>query len=413
MNQINAKTNQITVSGKYNSAKIFTTLVEDSALEQIQQLCDQEFVSDCKIRIMPDVHAGAGCTIGTTIAWTVYPSKIVPSLVGVDIGCQVKATKINVDNVDFEEFDDAVKELIPSGTNILKDVSPFWMDNFASRLNCKDNCDIERAKRSLGTLGGGNHFIALDRDSSGSIWLVTHSGSRHLGKEVCEYYQKKAYERLNTGYKEQMTTIIQELKQQGKQKEIQNEISKIKSNYQCKIPEALAYVTVDDLCFDYLEDMTVCQEFAIMNNNAIHQTLLKRMGWKVEETFTTMHNYIDIENKILRKGAVSAQYGEKLIIPINMRDGSLICIGKGNPDWNFSTPHGAGRMMSRSEARRSLSLEDFKETMLSTYSSTVEEATIDEAPMAYKPMGSIINAIGDTVEVIDNIKEIYNFKATN
>lgn len=393
-----------TVTGKYGTAKIFTDLVEDSAIDQLRTLMNQEFVDGCKVRMMPDIHSGKGCTIGTTME---IRDKICPNLVGVDIGCGMHTTIMpSAIFPDFEKLDRVIHENIPSGFNIRKEPHYYIRNTHIDELLCRDSVDIERAKLSLGTLGGGNHFIEVDHDNDGRYYLVVHTGSRHLGVEVAEYYQNWAYDSLKQNHKNIRNYLIESLRAQGREREIQKELS----NLVCDIPKDLAYV--GGILFDsYLHDMKIVQEYAKWNRLAISDDIRTFMGWGIEDDFETIHNYIDTDRMILRKGAVSAEIGEKLLIPMNMRDGSLICIGKGNPDWNYSAPHGAGRMMSRAEAKRKIDISEFEESMNGIYTTSVSEGTIDESPMAYKPMESIIENIGDTVDILKVIKPVYNFKA--
>lgn len=391
----------IELKGKYNSAKVFTNNVEETAISQIIELCNQEFVKDSKIRIMPDTHAGAGCTIGTTMT---IKDKIVPNLVGVDIGCGVHVTKFSLDNLDLVKIGRFVKKKIPSGFSVYCEIKKdFSIEN----LKCFDKLyNTDRIRKSLGTLGGGNHFIEINIDKDNNHYLVIHSGSRNLGKQVADYYQNEAYKSLNN-HNEEIQKIIDKLKSENKEKEIQNTLRELKHQ---KIKKQLSYCE-GELFNEYLHDMKIVQEFANQNRELITDRIVNEFNLQVIEQFQTIHNYIDIDNMILRKGAVSAKNGEKLIIPINMRDGSLICIGKGNSDWNDSAPHGAGRLMSRSKAKENISMDEFKESMKGIYSTTISKATLDEAPMAYKPMKEIIDNIHDTVEILDVIKPIYNFKA--
>lgn len=393
-----------TVTGEYGTAKIFTDLVEDSAINQVQTLMNQEFVDGCKVRMMPDIHSGKGCTIGTTME---IRDKICPNLVGVDIGCGMHTTIMpSTIFPDFEKLDRVIHEYVPSGFNIRKEPHHYIRNTHLDELLCRDSVDIERAKLSLGTLGGGNHFIEVDRDNDGRYYLVVHTGSRHLGVEVAEYYQNWAYDSLKQNHKNRRNYIIKSLRAQGREREIQKELS----NLTFDIPKDLSYV--GGILFDsYLHDMKIVQEYARWNRIAIADDIRTFMGWGIEDDFETIHNYIDMDRMILRKGAVSAEIGEKLLIPMNMRDGSLICIGKGNPDWNYSAPHGAGRMMSRAEAKRKIEISEFEESMNGIYTTSVTEGTIDESPMAYKPMESIIENIGDTVDILKVIKPVYNFKA--
>lgn len=397
------------VNGKYNSALVFTDNVEQKALDQIELLCSQEFVQGNKIRIMPDVHSGAGCTIGTTMTIT---DKIIPNLVGVDIGCGMETIKIKDKHIEVQKLDKLIYEKIPSGFNIRDKAHKFNDEIELLNLRCilDAKLNINRAEKSLGTLGGGNHFIEADKDSEGNIYIVVHSGSRHLGCEVASYYQTEGYNALNKVSKIDIENLILEYKQQGKEKEIQSKIKELKKEDFTDIPRSLAYVT-GTLFEDYIHDMKILQRFAELNRKAIMNEIIRGMKLDVIEEFTTIHNYIDTNNMILRKGAVSAQVNEKILIPINMRDGSLICIGKGNSEWNYSAPHGAGRLVSRTQAKARFTLSEYKKTMKDIYSTSVNKQTLDECPMAYKSMDDIVNNISDTAEIQTIIKPIYNFKA--
>jgi len=366
----------IEIKGKYNTAKIFTDNADNEAIAQITELCNQEFAKDSIIRIMPDVHAGAGCTIGTTMTIT---DKIVPNLVGVDIGCGMETIKLKQKDIDFKKLDDIIRHHIPSGFDIRKKQHKYAEYVELDKLACKKHVDLGRARLSIGTLGGGNHFIEINRDKNNCLYLVVHSGSRHLGKQAAEYYQKLAY-------------------------------TKLAGSGTVKISRQLAYLQGESYK-NYLEDMKIIQKYAVYNRKAIVDEIINRIELDIEDQFTTIHNYIDLDGMILRKGAISAKKGERVLIPINMRDGSLICIGKGNKDWNFSAPHGAGRIMSRRQAKETISLDEFKKTMEGIYTTTVNRATLDECALAYKPMDEIIGNIQDTVEIVDIIKPVYNFKA--
>ena len=393
-----------TVTGEYGTAKIFTDLVEDSAINQVRTLMNQEFVDGCKVRMMPDIHSGKGCTIGTTME---IRDKICPILVGVDISCGMHTTIMpSTIFPDFEKLDRVVHEHIPSGFNIRKEPHHYIRNTHLDELLCRDSVDIERAKLSLGTLGGGNHFIEVDRDNDGRYYLVVHTGSRHLGVEVAEYYQNWAYDSLRQNHKNRRNYVIESLRTQGRERDIQKELS----NLTFDTPKELSYVG-GILFHSYLHDMEIVQEYAKWNRIAITDDIRTFMDWGIIDDFETIHNYIDTNRMILRKGAVSAELGEKLLIPMNMRDGSFICIGKGNPDWNYSAPHGAGRMMSRAEAKRKIDISEFEESMNGIYTTSVSEGTIDESPMAYKPMESIVENIGNTVDILKVIKPVYNFKA--
>lgn len=399
----------IIIEGKYNIAKVFTDVVEETALSQIKTLCDQEFVKDSKLRIMPDVHAGAGCTIGTTMT---IRDKIVPNLVGVDIGCGMETIQVKNKHIELQKLDKLIYEEIPSGFNIRKKPHKYNDEVDLTALRCRLDAkiNIARAQMSLGTLGGGNHFIEVDQDEEGNLYIVVHSGSRHLGLEVANYYQEQAYRSLNQNTAQDIYHLAEEYKAVGKDHEIQSAIKALKKQIKTEIPKQLTYVSCR-LMEDYIHDMKIVQRFAMLNRKAMMDVIIKGMKLKVVEEFTTIHNYIDIENMILRKGAVSATKGEKLLIPINMRDGSLICIGKGNPDWNQSAPHGAGRLMSRKQAKNAYTVSEFKKEMKGIYTTSVNDKTLDECPMAYKGMEDIVSNIADTVEIMEVIKPIYNFKA--
>ncbi len=397
----------IEVKGKYNTAKIFTDEVDEKSIKQVELLLDQKFSEGSKIRLMPDIHAGAGCTIGTTMT---IIDKVVPNLVGVDIGCGMLCVKIEEKEVDLKKLDSIVYDLIPSGFNIRKEPHRYLSKCHIDDLRCIRQISYNRAQRSLGTLGGGNHFIEADRDEEGNIYLVIHSGSRHAGLQVAVYYQEEAYKTLNGTTNKEREALIKRLKDEGREKEIQIALKDFKRIVKTDIPKDLAYAE-GSLLEDYLFDIKIMQEFADYNRKAMMDELINAMGFHVSEEFTTIHNYIDTEYGVLRKGAVSARKGEKLLIPINMRDGSLICIGKGNDDWNQSAPHGAGRLMSRIQAKKSFSVSEFEEVMSGIYSTSISKETIDECPMAYKKMEDIVKNIGDTADVLSVIKPIYNFKS--
>lgn len=401
------------VKGKYNTAKVFTDVIDETSLKQIQLLCNQEFTAGEKIRLMPDVHAGAGCTIGTTMT---IKDKIVPNLVGVDIGCGMETLVIHKDSDVVKNFSGAVldkiiRKNIPCGFDIRKKAHDFVSEVEWDKV--KGKFTKNRAILSLGTLGGGNHFIEADKDDEGNLYIVVHSGSRHAGLEIAEYYQEMGWNQLNGKTKADLDAIIAELKATGRQSEIEEKRIEMNAQIKTAIPKDLAYVS-GYLFDDYINDMKIMQHFAALNRKAMIDSISIGLRIKKEdliEQFTTIHNYIDIENMILRKGAVSAKKGEKLLIPINMRDGSLVCIGKGNEDWNCSAPHGAGRVMSRMKAKRQLRMEEFKAQMSGIYSTTVSKETLDEAPMAYKTMDDIVNNINPTAHIEKIIKPIFNFKA--
>lgn len=395
------------IKGKYNTAKIFTDVVDQQSVAQVLQLCNQEFTTGSKIRLMPDIHAGSGCTIGTTMTIT---DKVVPNLVGVDIGCGMETIRIKEKHIELQKLDKLIYEKIPSGFQIREKKHKYFNEVPLEELYCFKEINQIRAEKSLGTLGGGNHFIEADKDEEGNIYIVIHSGSRHLGLEVARYYQGEGYKRLNGSAKEDINALIAELKAKGKEKDIQKSVAALKNTKRTKIPKELAYVS-EDLFEQYISDMKIVQKYAELNRKAMMDEIVKGMKLHVEEQFTTVHNYIDTEAMILRKGAVSSKSGEKLLIPINMRDGSLICIGKGNDDWNQSAPHGAGRLMSRSEAKQSFTVSEFKKQMDGIFSTSISKSTLDECPMAYKNMEDIVNNISDTAEIVSVIKTIYNFKA--
>lgn len=393
--------------------KIFTNNIEQSAKEQIDLLLEQEAFKDCKIRIMPDVHAGAGCVIGFTGN---LGDKVIPNIVGVDIGCGMLCVNLGNVELDLEELDNIIRNNIPSGMNVHESKVAYY--DF-TQLYCYKELKNKDGwlEKSLGSLGGGNHFIEIDIDDDNNKYLVIHTGSRNLGKQVAEIYQKKAIEHCS--YKKEMQEekdkIIKEYKKQGKEKEIQQALTEInvKYNGKTKLPKDLCYLEGKDK-ENYLHDMKLCQEFAYLNREWIYGEIISKMGLAlcVEDYFQCIHNYINFEDNIVRKGAISARKGERIIIPMNMRDGCIIGFGKGNEDWNYSAPHGAGRTMSRNMAREKLNMEEFKNSMEGIYTTSVNEETIDEAPMVYKPMEEILEFIKDAVEVEKIIKPIYNFKAS-
>jgi RNA-splicing ligase RtcB len=379
------------------------------ALRQIKSVCDQIEFADSKIRIMPDVHAGMGCTIGTTMTIT---DKIVPGMVGVDIGCGMETVEIAEKEIDLEKLDDLIHREIPCGRNVRKIHHPLNYEIDLGGLRCVWDVNLDRARKSIGTLGGGNHFIEVDRADDGRLFVVVHSGSRHLGNEVAKYYQDEAFRALGGNSKAQVAEAIDRLKSEGRFREIEGAIKRLKDETASKvaIPKDLTYAT-DVLFDDYIHDMRIIQRFAVLNRKAMMDVILTEMGLTRVDAFTTTHNYIDTDAMILRKGSVSAKSGEKLLIPINMRDGSLICVGKGNEDWNCSAPHGAGRLMSRTAARRELSMDEYRAEMEGIYTTCVVTDTLDEAPMAYKSMDEIVRQIEPTAKIVDRIKPIYNFKA--
>lgn len=389
-----------TNSGKV--VKIFAETFEYEAYEQIKRLANYEAYENSTIRIMPDSHAGKGCTVGTTMTIT---DKVTPNLVGVDIGCGMLTIELKDKYIDCEKLDNVIRTKVPNGFNVHeKQKATFDFEN----LICAKQVDLERALLSIGSLGGGNHFIEVDySEKNDKYYLVIHSGSRKLGGDVCKYYQDLAFQGANE-MKKIREDLITRLKAEGRMKDIESEIKKLKKPIADK---ELAHLS-GDYFRSYLNDMEIVQRFAMMNRKTMASIIIKEMGFLEESRFETIHNYIDFKRMILRKGAVSAELGEKLLIPINMRDGSLICIGKGNEDWNYSAPHGAGRLMSRSKAKEMLSMDEFVNSMNGIFTTSVSSATLDEAPQAYKSIEEIRTAITDTVDIIDTIKPIYNFKAS-
>lgn len=367
----------IEIKGTYGEAKVFTNDLEQSAGGQIKALCEQPFITGSKIRIMPDVHAGKGCTIGTTMTIGDY---VVPNLVGVDIGCGMLTVQLEEKRLNLPELDSFIRHNIPYGRDVRERSHRSHGRIDIEDLRCYKKVDTRRAKESLGTLGGGNHFIEVDKDDDGNLYLVIHTGSRNLGLRVAELYQKKAY--IAVGGRKQTET-----------------------------PYELAYLTGEEKD-DYLHDMAFMQRFAELNRRIIKEVILDGLKLHEADSFTTIHNYIDTNAMILRKGAVSAKKDERLLIPMNMRDGSLICTGLGNEDWNCSAPHGAGRRFSRTDAENNFTLSEFKKQMEGIYTTSVSKETLDECPMAYKPMEEILGNIKETVRVERIIRPIYNFKAS-
>ncbi len=387
--------------------KIFTQNVGAVALNQIYTLLAQSSISNQKVRIMPDVHTGAGCVVGFTAT---MGDKIIPNLIGVDIGCGMLTTKLKVNSVNLESLDLFVKSRIPSGNNFLKEVDG---EDLIKSLHCYGELrNLDRLLGSLGTLGGGNHFIEIDKNESGELFLIIHSGSRNLGMQIAKIYQNLAVARCKTAPFEERESIIATLKEEGKVDQIPQALTQLtqKYAYKTKIPAEFCYLDGADMQA-YLHDVSICQEFAKRNRKKIADRILGHLKEFKCEQFETVHNFID-ENKIIRKGAVPAHLGQKILIPMNMRDGCLICEGLGNEDWNNSAPHGAGRLLSRSDAKKLITVEEYKSSMAGIYTTTADESTIDEAPMAYKPMQEIISLISPTVKILQIIKPIYNFKAS-
>ena len=400
----------IEIKGKVNTALCYAKVVEEEAIGQIRRMCDYAIAEDSKIRIMPDVHAGKGCTIGTTMTIT---DKVVPNVVGVDIGCGMYTVNLGKDDVDFEKLDEAA-HFIPSG----REVWEGRQERFdLTDLHCyRELKDAKRLARSLGTLGGGNHFIEIDEATDGTKYLIIHSGSRNLGKQVAELYQKLAIN-LNRGFGEYLKKrdeIISSYKEQGRRSEIQSALKQLQWQvYESpvSIPEDLCYLEGKYL-EDYLHDVEICQVFARRSREKMAEIILERTRMNGCDAFHTIHNYIDTDEMILRKGAIAAHKGERVLIPINMKDGSILAIGKGNPEWNYSAPHGAGRIMSRTKAKNELNLDEYKQAMKGIYTTSANENTLDDAPMAYKSLESIIDVIRESVDIIDVMKPIYNFKAS-
>lgn len=399
------------IKGKVNTAICYAKVVESGAIDQIRRMCDYALTQDSQIRIMPDVHEGKGCTIGTTM--TVL-DKVCPNIVGVDIGCGMYTVKLKEKELDFEKIDE-VCHRIPSGMNVWEGRKEHFD---LTQLRCYRSLrDTRRLERSLGTLGGGNHFIEIDRATEGSYFLIIHSGSRNLGKQVAEFYQQLAVDLHmgKEGYYKQREEIIRTYKELGKRSEIQSALKALKDSYETQsllIPEDLCWL-YGSFLDDYLHDVEICQIFARRNRERMAEIFLDQTGMTNLEAFHTIHNYIDTQEMILRKGAIAAHSAEKVLIPINMRDGSILALGKGNAEWNYSAPHGAGRIMSRAQARASLDLKDYEASMQGIYTTSVNKKTIDEAPMAYKSLEDILDVIRESVEVIDIMKPVYNFKASD
>ena len=398
------------IKGEVNTAVCYAKVIDNNAAEQIRTICNYDLAKGSKIRIMPDVHAGKGCTIGTTMT---ISDKVCPNIVGVDIGCGMYTVKIAETALDFKKIDE-VCYYIPCGMNIWKEkVEEFDLQDLRCYRSLKNGGRLER---SLGTLGGGNHFIEIDRASDGTNYLVIHSGSRNLGKQVAEIYQQMAIE-LHMGrekYLKSREEIIYKYKAEGRQKEIKETLEKLKDEYETKplnIPKDVCWL-YGSFMQDYIHDVAICQRFAKRNREKIAEIIFEKTNITPVESFHTIHNYIDTEEMILRKGAIAAHKGEKILIPINMRDGSVIAYGRGNEEWNYSAPHGAGRIMSRAQARKALNMEDYEEAMKGIYTTSVNKRTLDEAPMAYKPLEDIIDVIRESVDVIDIMKPVYNFKAS-
>ena len=399
------------IKGKVNTAICYAKVVEDEAIEQVRRMCDYDLTAGSKVRIMPDVHSGKGCTIGTTMT---IIDKACPNIVGVDIGCGMYTVVLKDKEPDFAKIDEAC-HYIPSGKCVWEGRKErFDLTDLRCYRSLKDS---KRLERSLGTLGGGNHFIEIDKGNDGTYYLIIHSGSRNLGKQVAEIYQQIAID-LHMGkekYFKRRDEIIRTYKEEDRKAEIQNALKELKEGF-----EAQALLIPEDICWlygsfleEYLYDVKICQQFAKRSRELMAEIIIDRVGLTAGEGFHTIHNYIDTEEMILRKGAIAAHDGEKVLIPINMRDGSVLAIGKGNPEWNYSAPHGAGRLMSRTKAKESLDMEEYKAEMSGVYSTSVNEATLDESPMAYKSLDDIIDVIKETVNIVDIMKPVFNFKASD
>ena len=399
------------ITGRYAMATVYTDIIEETAVEQIRTLCDQSFVEGCSIRIMPDVHAGTGCVIGFTAD---LGQRVIPSIVGVDIGCGMLTVELGKENIDYAKLDQVVREFVPAGSQVHETPAADF-PRLRELLIYDKLKNISWIENSLGTLGGGNHFIEVDVDDEGTHYLVIHTGSRNLGKQVADYYQELAYDILYGKINEeaQRRAMIAEYKAAGRTAELQQALKNFRLEIENQIPRNLCYLTGEARAA-YLHDMAICQEYAAMNRQIIADRILTNMlgrGLDNFHSFQTIHNYIDHESNIIRKGAVSAKKGEQLLIPINMRDGSLLCVGKGHPEWNCSAPHGAGRLFSRGAARQNFTVEAYAKEMNGIYTTSVSEDTLDECPMAYKPMESIVANVEPTVEIIKVIRPVYNFKA--
>lgn len=414
----------IELKGTYNTARIFTDNVEETAIEQIKNLLEQEFITGSKIRIMPDVHAGMGCTIGTTLTIT---DKVVPNLVGVDIGCGMLTIPLEKTEIDLPKFDNQVKRSIPSGAGVYHKTAKYDFPDMLN-LKCFDYIKTSNVDRMIGTLGSGNHFVELDKDDDGNLYLVIHSGSRNLGKQVCDYYQERAIRNYRNGFSE-VRDIIAKCKAENRSRDIENEVRAWHKNKKL-IPPDLCYLSGEDKD-DYLHDMKICQNYASYNRWAMAVELLKNYFYPMDvrlsdsyklkikekgfrlstEGFETIHNYIDHDNNIIRKGAISAQAGERVLIPINMRDGAIIAVGKGIEDMNYSLPHGAGRLMSRKVAEKSINIKEFENSMRGVYSSVVGKGTLDEAPQAYRDMNTMLSALDGLIDDVKIVRPVYNFKA--
>lgn len=400
---------KLEIKGKYNSAVVMTDQIEEECVGQLVTLCSQEIFKDSQIRIMPDCHAGKGCVVGFTAS---IKDRIIPNLVGVDISCSISTYKLDVKEVDFEQLDNIIRKYVPSGMSIRSTVSKLVTDELKAKIEkvCKEIGDengYNRHLKSIGTLGGGNHFLEINKDKDGYLWLSVHCGSRNFGKKICDFHQDKAIRIYQERLDAKRAYALSQIPPKERQEWLQNHIE---IN---KLPPELRYLDGEDLDL-YVEHMKVAEEFATVNHKVIVHEICSHMGWNVVDSIFTHHNYIEFlgnREMIIRKGAISAKKGERVIIPLNMKDGSIVGVGKGNDEWNQSAPHGAGRVLSRGKAKSVLSIEEFQDKMVDVWSSCVSESTLDESPMAYKDMNVIIDAIGETVDIVDRIIPIYNFKA--
>lgn len=400
---------KLEIQGKYNSAVVMTDQIEDECVGQLVTLCSQEIFKDSKIRIMPDCHAGKGCVVGFTAS---IKDRIIPNLVGVDISCSISTYKLDVKDVDFEQLDQVIRKYVPSGMAVRSSVSKLISKALQDKIYqvCKDIDDVDGYRRhllSIGTLGGGNHFLEINKDKDGYLWLSVHCGSRNFGKKICDFHQDKAIKIYQQRIDDKRAYALSQIAPKDRQDWIKNHVDSE------KLPPELRYLDGEDLDL-YVEHMKVAEEFATVNHQVIVHEICSHMGWNVVDSIFTHHNYIEFlgnREMVIRKGAISAKKGERVIIPLNMKDGSIIGVGKGNEDWNSSAPHGAGRVLSRGKAKSVLSVEEFQDKMKDVWSSCVSASTLDESPMAYKDMNVIIDAIGETVDIVDRIIPIYNFKA--
>ena len=405
------------IEGKYNTAKIYTDNIEDSTKDQVMELCNQDTFKDSNIRIMPDCHAGKGCVIGTTMT---VSEKIVPNLVGVDIGCGMLTVELGKIELNLERIDNYIRKNIPHGFKINERAQVDYKKEIEKLLCLRELTKSSKEfNRALGSLGSGNHFIEINEDSETNRYLIIHSGSRNLGNQVATYYQKKACDYhggLDENFEKEKLEMMKRYKEKGKKKQIKKALIELKKEHhkETEIPSDLCYLE-GRLMYDYLHDMDIIQKYADINRIVIAKKIIEdamNLDFSKLSRFQTIHNYIDVNNMILRKGAISSQKGEKMLIPINMKDGCILAVGKGNKEWNYSAPHGAGRVLSRGDAKKKLCLEEFKDSTKDIFTSSVNESTLDESPMAYKDIDEIISNTKETIDIIDILKPIYNFKSS-